>query len=220
MNRLKQIYYKLKYRNTASSVAIISGSKKKKNEFEAACEEYAKTLKPCYKTNAEVLEYVKNKYGLRKEKLTEGAAESYKINYILNQHPELISTPEIKLFSGDKMPSRKEMIERNEALDKCLLEAKAYPLDKLGLSLELYKFIYALSDGTVAEFTILADNTGDTFNISSSVNRKTTDEEQKVIRKIHEEIDMYKGITQEDIDNRTPRYLGYVSTLIRQKNSK
>ena len=220
MYRLKQIYYKLKYRNTASSVAIISGSKKKKNEFEAACEEYAKTLKPCYKTNAEVLEYVKNKYGLRKEKLTEGAAESYKINYILNQHPELISTPEIKLFSGDKMPSRKEMIERNEALDKCLLEAKAYPLDKLGLSLELYKFIYALSDGTVAEFTILADNTGDTFNISSSVNRKTTDEEQKVIRKIHEEIDMYKGITQEDIDNRTPRYLGYVSTLIRQKNSK
>jgi len=218
MNRLKQIYYKLKYRNTASSVAIISGSKKKKNEFEAACEEYAKILKPCYKTNAEVLEYVKNKYGLRKEKLTEGAAESYKINYILNQHPELLTSPIPKLLSGDKMPSRKEMIEKNEALDKCLLEAKAYPLEKLGLSLELYKFIYALSDGTVAEFTILADNTNDGFTISSSVHRKTTDGEQKIIRKIHEEIDMYKGITQDDIDNRTPRFLGYVSTLIRKKS--
>jgi len=65
MKILKQLYYKLKYRNTAASVAIIKSSKKKKNDFEAACEEYAKTLKPCYKTNSEVLEYIKNEYGLR-----------------------------------------------------------------------------------------------------------------------------------------------------------
>lgn len=217
MNKLKQIYYKLKYRNTASSVAIISGSKRKKVDFETACEEYAKTLKPCYKTNSEVLEYIKGKYGLRKEILSAHDAESYKINYIMNLNPELLTSPEPKPLPGDKMPSRKEMLARNEALDKCLAEAKAYPIEKLGLSLELYKFVYALSDGAVAEFTILADNTNDGFTISSSVHRKTTDEEQKIIRKIHEDIDMYKGISEEDIKNRTPRFLGYVSTLIRQK---
>lgn len=216
MNKLKQIYYKLKYRNIATSVAIIESSKKNKNDFGAACEEYAKTLKPCYKTNAEVLEYIKNKYGLRKEKLTTAAAEGYKINYIVNQHSELLSTPEPHCFTGDKIPSRKVLLEQHEIIAKRIDEARAYPLEKLGLSLELYKFDYALSDGYVAEFTILVDNTNDRFTISSSVNRKTTDEEQAIIHKIHEEIDMYKGIAQEDIDNRTPRFLGYVSILIRQ----
>lgn len=222
MNKLKQIYYKLKYRNTATSVAIIESSKKKKNDFEVACEEYAKTLKPCYKTNTEVLEYIKNKYGLRKEKLTTSVAEGYKINYIMNQHPELLSTHEPKRLSGDKMPSRKELLEQHEIIAKRIEEARAYPLEKLGISLELYKFDYALSDGDVAEFTILVDNTNDGFTISSSVNRKTIDEEQAIIHKIHEEIDMCKGITQEDIENRTPRFLGYVSTLIirQEKTSK
>ena len=221
MNRLKQIYYKLKYRNIATSVAIIESSTKKKNDFEAACEEYAKTLKPCYKTNAEVLKYIKNKYGLRKEKLTTSAAEGYKINYIMNQHPELLSIPEPNRLAGDKIPSRKVLLEQHEIITKRIDEARAYPLEKLGISLELYKFDYALSNSDVAEFTILVDNTNDGFTISSSVNRKTTDEEQAIIHKIHEEIDMYKGITQENIDNHTPRFLGYVSTLIRQdKTSK
>lgn len=48
------------------------------------------------------------------------------------------------------------------------------------------------------------------------MNRKTTDEEQAIIHKIHEEIDMYKGIAQEDIEKSTPRFLEYVSTLIIQ----
>jgi len=217
MKILKQLYYKLKYRNTAASVAIIKSSKKKKNDFEAACEEYAKTLKPCYKTNSEVLEYIKNEYGLRKEKLTTPVAENYKINYIMNQQPELISTPEPKGLAGDKMPSRKELLEQQKIFAKRIDEARAYPLEKLEISLELYKFDYTLSDNGVAEFTILADNTNDRVTVSSSVNRETTDEEQATIHKIHEELDMYKGITREDIENRTPRFLGYVSTLIRQK---
>lgn len=75
MNKLKQIYYKLKYRNIATSVAIIESSKKKKNDFEAACEEYAKTLKPCYKTNAEVLEYYNV---LMDSYASEGNAELFK----------------------------------------------------------------------------------------------------------------------------------------------
>lgn len=214
MNRLKQIYYKLKYRNIATSFAIIESGEKKKNDFEVACDEYANTLKPCYKTNTEVLEYIKNKYGLRKEKLTTSVTEGYKINYIMNQHPELLGTCEPKYHSGNKRPSRKELLEQHKIIAKRVEEARAYPLEKLGISLELYKFDYALSDSDVAEFTILVDNTNDGFTISSSVNRKTTDEEQAMIHKIHKEIDMYKGITQEDIENRTPRFLGYVSTLI------
>lgn len=132
----------------------------------------------------------------------------------MNVCPEVLTTPEYKIPDDKKSPTRKQMQTFHENSNKCFDEALNYPIEKLGLEIEGYIFTYILSDGYEIEFRIITERTHDHFALSSSVNCSVSKDEQKIISKIHNEIDIHKGVTLEDIEKRTNRFLGYAMAVI------
>lgn len=221
--KLRNLYYKIKYSNlksNAGAVGVIIGNKKDKDDFNARIEEIAARTSPCYKTNDEVLAYIREKYNLTQITPSRSAVANYKVNYIMNVCPEVLKTPEYKLTDGNKSPSRKQMQAFHENSNKRFSEALDYPMEKLGIELECYTFTYGLSDSSEVIFKINADKTNDHLGLSSSVNRSVSEEEQKIISNIHNEIDVFKGVTKEDIDNRTNRFLGYAMAVVELEKNK
>lgn len=215
--KLRDLYYKLKYRNLksgAGAVGVIFGSKKKNDDFNAKLEEIAKRTTPCYKANDEVLTYIRERYNLTPATFSNTMLENYKVNYILNECPEVLTTPEQLLPDNGKAPTRKQMEEFHENNNKRFEEAWSYPIEKLGLEFKTYIFEYILPDGYKVKFDVIAEKNKDRLSITSTINRIVSDDEQKLIRRICDEIEIYKGVTQEDIDNRTKRFIGYAAAVI------
>ena len=71
-----------------------------------------------------------------------------------------------------------------------------------------------------SKISIVSDKTHDQLTLSSSVNRSVTPDEQMIISNIHNEIDIFKGVTKEDIDNRTNRFLGYAMAVVELEKNK
>ncbi len=195
-------------------MGIIIGSKKKKDNFNEKVEEIARRTTPCYKTNDEVLAYIRERYVLTPATFSNATLESYKVNYIMNECPEVLTTPEIPLHDNGKAPSRKQMQKFQESSNKRFEEAWNYPIEKFGFEFETYTFYYAFPDGYKAEFKLISEKTMDRLSIQSTLDRTAIEDEQKTIRKIFDEIDIYKGVTKEDIENRTKRFIGYVAAVI------
>lgn len=221
--KLRNLYYKIKYSNLKSdsgAVGIIIGSNDSKDDFNIKLEELAERTLPCYKSNTEVLNHIKEKYNLTPVTLSKSAVANYKVNYILNVCPEVLNTHEYKLPQGKKAPTCKQIEMLRENSNRRFSEAFNYPIEKLGLELECYSFSHQLSDGSEIIFKIVSDKTHDQLTLSSSVNRSVTPDEQMIISNIHNEIDIFKGVTKEDIDNRTNRFLGYAMAVVELEKNK
>lgn len=215
LTKIRNLYYKIKYSNLkGGAVGVIIGNKKSKTDFDEKFAEIAERATPCYKTNDEVLSYIRERYNLTPDRLSRSAVENYKVNYIMNVCPKLLETPEYKIPQGKKAPTRKQMQMFHENSNKRFSEAFDYPMEKLGLELECYTFTHPLADGSDITFKIVSDKTHDQLALSSSVNRSVTPDEQKNISRILNEIDIFKGVTKEDICNRTNRFLGYAAAVI------
>lgn len=215
--KLKELYYRLRFRPPgATAIGIISGNKK--HAFDEKLENIAENAKPCRCSNSLVLQYIKSKYGLQPSVLSETEINNYKINYLLSRRPELLSVPEIKF--SEKM-SRKKSIEFSKQNEKRFEEARNYPFEKLGLELEAFTFDYALEDGFKVTFRIIAENINDNISVGFSVINKTlSEEEEKTLRSISEDITVYKGVTKEDILNRTTAFLNYACALINRERQE
>lgn len=214
---LKKLYYILKYRSkkvsdgpTAVSLGVIAGKGMTKTLFDEKVNNLSKSISPCYKSNAEVLSYLKGKYTLTEKILSDSEKENYKINFLLGKRPELLSTPELR-FKG-KMPKRKELLKFQEQNEKRFSEARNYPIEKLGLDIEAYTFEYVLEDGFKVVFKVIAENKYDTISaLFSVINRNLSAEEELQLRCITDDITVYKGVKKEDIENKTPDFVRFVA---------
>lgn len=216
--KLRDLYYRLKYRNlkgSAAAVGVIIGGKKKKDDFDKKLDEIARRTTPCYKTNDEVLAYIREKYNLTPVEFSKADVENYKVNYIMNNCPEVLTTPEYSLPDNRKSPTKKQMQAYNESSDKRFKEAWNYPIERLGIEFDKYIIKHKLSDGYEAEFTLVVERTKDQIFMSGGIIGHTVSEdENKLIRGIFADINIYKGVTQEDIDNRTKRFIGYSAAVM------
>ncbi len=215
--KLRNLYYKIKYKNlkgSACAVGVIIGDKKKKDDFNIKLDEIAKRTQPCYKTNDEVLSYIRDRYVLTPATFSKSTLENYKVNYIMNECPEVLTTPEIHLPHSSKSPSRKQMQKFQENSNKRFDEAWNYPIEKFGFEFETYTFYHTFTDGYKAEFNLVSENTMDRLSIQSTLDKTATEDEHKIIRRILAEIDIYKGVTKKDIEKRTKRFIEYAASVI------
>lgn len=216
--KLKDLYYRVKHRSIKTKdgvLGIICTDKNKKNDFDKKVEELRKNAVPCYKTNGEVVEYIKRKYNFEKTAISDVELENFKVNYILGKYPELLSLTQ-KQYSVNA--SREEILEIHEHNEKVFKEARNYPFEKLNLDIEMYKCNYPLNKESIVEFNLLADNTNDeVFGSASLTNVKHTDNDDKLVRQILDDICVYKGVKQEDIDNNTMKFVVYASAALNNK---
>lgn len=215
-------YYRLKYRvaskdGVAVGIIFHEESKDKKNDFYDRLDEISKKIKPCYKTIAQLREYIVEKYNAKAVPMSDGRLEHFKAELILNFYPDVLNTPQIQM--GDKAPKRAEFLKWHENNEKRFEEARKYPIEKLGLVISHYTFDYALENGKRIGFQINMEEKTGQCSISSSsthIDGQLNKAEHRAIRSITRDINLYRGVTQEDIDTRSPRFLGYASTLMEQ----
>ncbi|MBO5333822.1 MAG: hypothetical protein J6B37_06895 [Clostridia bacterium] len=213
--KLKELYYRVKYRSIKTkdgAIGIICTDSKKKSDFDKKVDELSKITFPCYKANREVINYIKEKYGFQQVDASGKELENYKANYILGKHPELLSTTQ---KSYPQNASRETILEIHEHNEKVFEEARNYPFEKLNLDIEMYKMNYSLKGDSKVEFNIIADNTNDEISGSASMtNIKHTEKDDRIIRGILDDIRIYKGVKQEDIDNKTMKFVCYASAVL------
>ncbi len=218
-DKFKGIYYRIKYRpkrGEAAASAVFNVRSKyslKNDDYAKRLDSFSKTLTPCAKTNAEVFEYLNSKYELTPVEASEKKLKSFKINYILNVRPDVLTTPEYRI-STDKAPSRKEYLAWSENNDKRFKETISYPMEKLDLDLSAYSFKYSFESGNYTEFLVVFENNTDEIYVSGSSSCSLSEEEGNIMRRIGDDIALFKGITQYDIDNKTNKFKGYASILM------
>lgn len=228
MNKIKKIISKLfgKY-NSAHSVGYVSNggvtsvyvtknSEEKQKEFNEWLNKVAGEIKPCGKSIEELELYLVENY---KAEMTEVSAFNLKViksNIILGLFPELLTTPEIKL-DYNKKPTKKQLEQFAHISDKRLNEAMEYPPEKLNLDICVYTFPFICENQEIGTFRINIERTTEQCNICYSCNINLSDEQKEAANKIVRDIDLFKGVTQSDIDNRTPRFMGYATTLMNYK---
>jgi len=217
INWIKVRYYRLKYniksKDGATAVGVIF--RDKNNDFYDRLDEISKEIKPCYKTIAQLREYIVEKYNAKSVQMSEPQIESFKTNLILNFYPEVLNTPQIQM--GDKTPKRAEFLKWHENSEKRFEEARQYPIEKLDLVIFHYIFDYVFENGKKVVFQINMEEKTEQCTISTNSTRidgQLNEAEDSAIRRITRDIYLYKGVTQEDIDTRSPRFLGYASTLM------
>ncbi len=213
--KLKDLYYRMKYRSIKTkdgAIGIICTDNKKKNEFDKKVDELSKITIPCYKTNSQVITYIKEKYNFQQVVNSDKKLENYKVNYILGKHPELLSKSQ---KNYPQNASRQAILEIHEHNEKVFEEARNYPFEKLNLDIEMYKMVYSLNDDIEVEFNIIADNTNDEISGSASMtNAKRTEADARIVHSILNDITIYKGVKQEDIDNKTMKFICYASAVL------
>lgn len=216
--KLKDLYYRMKYRSIKTkdgAIGIICTDNKKKNDFDKKVDELSKITVPCYKTNSQVINYIKEKYNFQQVKISDKELENYKVNYILGKYPELLTTPQ---KGYPQNASRETILEIHEHNEKVFEEARNYPFEKLNLDIEMYKMNYSLNEDIEIEFRIIADNTNDEISGSASMtNAKHTESDTRFVHSILDDISIYKGVKQEDIDNKTMKFLIYASAVLHNK---
>jgi len=200
--KLKELYYCIKYRlkkgNNACAIGIIHSDGKKKREYDEKLDNIARNTSPCYKKNDEVLAYIRSKYELKIKKLTDIEIEMYKTNFLLGKHPEFL--------------------KKQEQDEERFCEARNYPIEKLGLEIEGYTFDYVLDDGFTVTFEITAEKKYDNISVGFSViNRNLSEIEEKTLRSISDEIRIFKGVTKEDIENRTTDFMIYADAVMNRE---
>ncbi len=215
INWISGRYYKLKYNirsKDGAAVGVIILDKNKKNDFHDKLDNISKKIKPCCRTIAQLQEYIVEKYNAKLAQMSKPQLDSFKTNVILNFHPEVLHTPQVQM--GDKTPKRVEFLKWHENSEKRFEEARKYPIEKLDLIISHYTFDYVFENGKKLVFQITMEAKTEYCTIGTSTDDQLTEAETKLIRGIIRDIDLYKGVSQEDIDTRSPRFLGYASTLM------
>jgi len=200
MNFIKKLYYKLKYRGCAVAIAVFPENKSNNIEKYKA---FAKTAVACKKTNAEVLEYLKKGFELKEKPMSETELNMFKANFILNNMPNVLLTPEITL---GKKHSRKEFLAYTKNNDLRFSEALRFPIEKTNIDVIRYSF-----DFENTTILITFENTYDNITLSF---KAVDDGTEKFAR----EINILKGVSQFDIDNLTPRFLSYAHDYFIENN--
>jgi len=201
LQKIKELNFIKKCRK--NGIGVIKSRKNRKNEIEV-------TVVPCYKSNEQVLELLRKKYKLTAEQFDENEMMDFKVNYILNKRPEVLESPEI-VFQKEGATT-KQLKEYRENSWKRFDEAREFPLEKLDLSLSTYAFYREISKGFNVRFRIICENNSDEIQVRVSINdRKVSKSEDEQIHRIIDEVTLYKGITKEDIENKTGKYVVYVA---------
>ncbi len=214
--RLRKLYLKFRYRKCgAAAVGIIKGNKN--NDFQERLSAVEKEIVPCAKTNREVIDILKSMKRIEEYRLTDEEISEFKINYILNQRPELLSTPQLALPKG-KMPTAKEMQNFTQNSNARFLEAKAYPFEKLGLILHAYSLKLELSDECEADVRIICEKNKDELYASAKIiDKQLSNEESEALMAALDDVTLLKGIREDDIKNKNARYLAYAAAYMKRR---
>lgn len=210
---------RFKYRSTnAAAVAVFPSNDEKRKAFPEQLSRLLEEIVPSIKSNAEVRAFLSEKYSLIPKSMSEAELSVFRANFILNHRPELLKTPEFQINQSGKPPKRSELLKMSENGEQRFLEARSIPPEKLPLEISKYAFETRLKNDFPITFELTFEDRHDLLFIGSVIQKILTDSEKQEVDAITGEILLFKGISQEDMEKRTPRFLSYAHALMHQTN--
>lgn len=140
-------------------------------------------IKPCEKSFEELENHLVSKYGAVPHELLSREIENIKVNVLLSKYKHLLNSPP----PLPRNPSKKDF-ETHFLNDTTIDQAKAYPIEKLDLDVKAFK----MKDTIIKIETKSGYLTLDNGNID-----------------LFMELIAFQGVTQEDIINRTTKFIDY-----------
>ena len=144
--------------------------------------------------------------------------ERQKAIYIVNHYRHLLTTPE-KKTPKDRYPTETDLEAWCESMEQRFQEALAIPLETVPILFSKFVLQQAFPTGHTAELTVLLEEHDYYYEIQMSCGL-TTQEEQEALQACAERIRCYKGVTAEDIQNRTAAFEHYVYHLLAPEMEK
>jgi len=203
---------------TSIFVTKVRRNDKKSQEYRRLLQRAAASIKPCGHDFAGLPAYLREHYGAVEYPLNERRLDMLKACVIMNHFPHLLKKPEPL---GEK-PSKKEVIRYCEQ-DTSWEQARNYPAEKLGLDLRSYLLPHEQPDpldfppaktGPFKKKAPVPDlRKGDRKVIVELEMTTKYLTIQNGSRALMDDLILWHGVTQQDIDGQTPRFIGYVHTL-------
>ena len=174
----------------ASSVGVIGGAtavfvvskkkmEKRRIEQEAFLDRAQKLARPCAKSFSETVTYLREVYGAQPCELSKGQWQSAKVNIILNLHPELVDRQERERQS--RPPVRKKRLARLvESWAGWWRGGQPEPVEEID------------------PLTVVLERTHEYMALDGKGGGALSDD-----------LTRYRGISEKDIREKSPRFLGY-----------
>lgn len=183
---------------TYGPTAIFTASKTKKEAEKAHIEqkkflEYAaKQIKPNNHNFSEIGDYLMEQYNAIPYSLSEKQLEILKINVIINNFREVLELP----VPLDENPTKKQ-IKRYFEEDTSFEQARNYPAENLGLNMRAYQIPCDSTEEVIVEIEMKSEY----LCIQNGTD------------KLANHLLFWQGVTQEDIDNKTPRFIAFAYAM-------
>lgn len=199
----KNIFRKRK--EGASSIGIIGGAdgptailyagKKSNKSDQEEFLKYAKSkIKPNYRSINQLENFLIENYKARPYQLSEKKLEMLKVNVIMNKYRDLLVFPQ----PLGENPTKKQILKYAQE-DTSFDQAKDYPAEKLGLVMKAYKL--PLNLDSQKDAMVQLEMTSEYISISDAP------------KDLADDLLIWLGVSEEDIDKETPRFIAYAYTL-------
>lgn len=177
--------------------------KSKRSEFENFLEELQATQKPNAHNFSEIESYLIKEHHAEVYSLSPKRLEMFKADIIMNHFKHLLELPP----PLGENPTKRQIIAYYKN-DTSFEQARNYPAEGLGLDIRAYRIHNQGEQETIVQVEMTTEH----LTIHSS-----WDGLDLTIRdnsaKLADEIIRWIGISQKDIDERSPRFIGYADRL-------
>ncbi len=188
-----------------TGIFTASVPEKTKQEREVFLAYAAGKINPCRKTMEQLEEHLLEHYRAVPCELPEGSLKALKANVILNYFPELINKPS----PLGNSPTRKELQEYCRQ-DTSFLQARNYPAENLGLIFRAYLLPNERSDVPDPGKRRLQRRNGAILEIEMTTQYLCG---HNVSEALMDELLLWQGVSEQDIAEKTPRFISYAYTL-------
>lgn len=228
-SKIKRLFRK---KHSACSIGIIGGADgptaffiaDKPNDngiTEEWIDKMASTTTPCKKAIQELEAYLMKHYHAKEIELIDRKRDFFKANMIQNYCPELLKTPlpNIELLVN----SSKEELENYANMQSLRFdEALSFPEDKTTLDIHQYEFTLNVENVPSATALVSIERLNEVAQLSLQTDAITPHKEQdrliKIIQNLSDEMTLFQGISQQDIDERSTRFMIYLLALKNKDN--
>lgn len=194
---------------------------KRKLEMEKKLERLKKTIQAEPHTLDELELYMEERWKAKrldqKDKEAVWQEEALRTTLILTHRPELLSTPEPEAI--DENASKKEQMAFLKQIQKRMEEAERIPAEEFPLDFRVYRILVDGSSTQKQEDEKLSQNTRldiqieKNFQILQASTQYEGDEEKEKIKDIVKDIYRYYGVTEEDKEKGTERFIALAHIL-------
>lgn len=216
-------------KNETGAIGIIGGedgptavftakfAKNKKEKQEKFLLNAAERITPCERTFKQLEEYLVAKYLAVPHTLLPHELNAQKANVILNYFPNVLDKP-----VSMKENMTEEDIKAYFVQDTSFLQAREYPAEKLGLELKAYK-LSVIPSKIKQKRGLKHKKQSVTINASYTENDVIVEMEMKSEYlcicndgyEIMDDLLFYRGVSQEDIQEKSQRFVAYAYALRR-----